>query len=99
MIRKDKIQDMGMKSDMLQRNVLSRHDTLDRRMKVSTARQFIYGQQYAVDTLQVEEFLKSESLVPTVVRIFRFRLKSVSYFYLCRTHFQSDSVRWALICF
>ncbi|KAF9238706.1 hypothetical protein BU15DRAFT_47464, partial [Melanogaster broomeanus] len=35
------------------------------RDKVAAARHLIYEQHYVVDTLQVEELLKNESLVPT----------------------------------
>lgn len=72
LIPKDKVQDVATESDMLQRAALSRHDTVERRTKVSSARDLIYGQHYVVDTLQVEELLKSESLVPTIVCILRF---------------------------
>ena len=61
------MQDVATDNDILQRNILARQDTMERREKVSAARQLIYKAQYVVDTPQVEELLKSESLVPTVV--------------------------------
>lgn len=54
---------------MLQRQILARRDTEERREKVASARQLIYDQHYVVDTPQVEALLKDESMVPTVVCI------------------------------
>ncbi|KIJ58567.1 hypothetical protein HYDPIDRAFT_34041 [Hydnomerulius pinastri MD-312] len=42
------------------------NDTEEKRRKVAAARRLIYKNQYVVDTPQVEELLKDESLVPTV---------------------------------
>lgn len=53
--------------DALQRNVLVRRDTQERRNKIVAARRLIYEQNYVVDTPQVEALLKEESLVPTKV--------------------------------
>ena len=53
--------------DALQRNVLARRDTQERRNKIVAARRLIYEQNYVVDTPQVEALLKEESLVPTKV--------------------------------
>ena len=58
-----------MDNDILQRRILARRDTMERREKISAARKLIYEAQYVVDTPQVEELLKPESLVPTVVRV------------------------------
>lgn len=52
---------------MLQRRILARKDTQDRRDKISAARHIIYEQHFVVDTSQVEALLKEESLVPTKV--------------------------------
>ena len=52
---------------MLQRHLLARKDTEERRKKVVDARRFIYERQYVIDTPQVEALLKDESLVPTKV--------------------------------
>ena len=61
------MQDVATDNDILQRNILARHDTTERREKIFTARRLIYEDQYVVNTPQVEELLKPESLVPTVV--------------------------------
>lgn len=66
---KDKLQNVATVHDMQQRDVLSRHDTEDRRAKIASARRLIYEGQYVVDTPQVEALLKPESLVPTIVSI------------------------------
>ena len=58
---------IGMKKDNLQRQVLARRDTQERRNKIVAARQLIYKKNYVVDTPQVEALLKKESLVPTKV--------------------------------
>ena len=53
----------------MQRDILARHDTVERHEKVSAARRLIYEEQYVVDTPQVETLLKPESLVPSIVRV------------------------------
>ena len=58
-----------MDNDMLQRRILARCDTMERREKITAAHKLIYEAQYVVDTPQVEELLKPESLVPTVVHV------------------------------
>lgn len=62
--------DVATERDMLQRSELSRHDTEERRSKISSARKLIYEGQYSIGTPQVEALLKPESMVPTVVRVF-----------------------------
>ena len=52
---------------MLQRQLLARRDTQERREKVVAACQLIYKKHYVVDTPQVEVLLREESLVPTKV--------------------------------
>ena len=64
---------------MLQRTVLARRDTAERREKILSARQLIYEEQYVIDTAQVEALLKPESLVPTVVRFEISRSSQMSY--------------------
>ena len=58
-----------MDNDMLQRRILARCDTMERCEKITAPRKLIYEAQYIVDTPQVEELLKPESLVLTVVRV------------------------------
>jgi hypothetical protein len=67
LIPKDQLHNLATKRDMLQRQVLAREDTRQRREKVAAARQLIYDQQYVVNTPQVEILLKDQSLVPTEV--------------------------------
>ncbi|KIJ58044.1 hypothetical protein HYDPIDRAFT_34551 [Hydnomerulius pinastri MD-312] len=66
LIPKDHVPNIGSERDMLQRQILARSDTEEKRRKVAAARRLIYENQYVVDTPQVEELLKDESLVPTV---------------------------------
>ena len=61
------MQDVATDNDILQCNILAQQDTMERREEVSAAHQLIYEAQYVVNTPQVEELLKSESLVPTIV--------------------------------
>jgi hypothetical protein len=58
---------MGMVRDMKERKTLARVDDEARRWNVKTARDIIYSKNYAVDTPAVEEILRPQSLVPTVV--------------------------------
>ena len=62
---------VATEEDILQRGVLARRDTVERREKVFAARRLIYEEQYVVGTPQVETLLKPESLVPTMVCILR----------------------------
>ena len=50
--------------------LLQRCDNKDQRDKVVAARQLIYEKHYAVHNFHVEELLKDESLVPTLVSIY-----------------------------
>ena len=52
---------------MLQQMILQCCDTKEWHDKVVAAHRLIYEKQYAVHASQVEELLKSESLVPTLV--------------------------------
>lgn len=69
LIPKDRFQEFATENDISQRTLLSRHDTIERRSKITSARRIIYEGQYNVDTPQVEALLKPESLVPTIVRV------------------------------
>ena len=62
---------VATEEDILQRGVLARRDTVERREKVFAARRLIYEEQYVVGTPQVETLLKPKSLVPTMVCILR----------------------------
>jgi hypothetical protein len=67
LIPRDRVQNMGMKLDMAQRQTLARIDDEDRRWKVATAREIIYSKNYAIDTDNVETLLQPHSLVPATV--------------------------------
>ena len=71
LIPKVKFQGVATEDDMLQRDVLVRHDMVERRKKVLCACKLIYEGHYVVDTPQVEALLKAESLVPTIVHFLR----------------------------
>ncbi|KIJ58126.1 hypothetical protein HYDPIDRAFT_34472 [Hydnomerulius pinastri MD-312] len=64
-IPKDRVHNLAMERDTLQRQILARKDTKERRDKITAARRLIYEQHYVVDAPQVEVLLKEESLVPT----------------------------------
>ena len=68
LIPKSRVHQIAAEMDMLQRKLLQCSDTKERRDKVVAARRLIYEAHYAVHTSQVEELLKSESLVPTLVK-------------------------------
>ena len=70
------MQHVATEADILQRRILARHDTVERREKVSAARRLIYEEQYVVNTPQVETLLKPESLVPTLVCVLRCKVVS-----------------------
>lgn len=58
---------MGMHHDKEERMACARVDNKIRQKKVADARKLIYEKNYAVDSKQVENLLKEESLVPTDV--------------------------------
>lgn len=61
-----RVHNLGKKLDMAQRQTLARtNDKL--RCMVERARQIIYEKNYAVDADAVEDILKEESLIPTLV--------------------------------
>ncbi|KIM64237.1 hypothetical protein SCLCIDRAFT_40055, partial [Scleroderma citrinum Foug A] len=66
LIPKSRVHQVATERDMLQRTILQCCDTKERRDKVVATHWLIYEKQYAVHTSQVEELLKSESLVPTL---------------------------------
>ena len=72
------LQNVATENDMLQRVILARRDTVERREKISAARRLIYEGQYVVDTPQVESLLKPESLVPTIVCVWVYKMVSKS---------------------
>ena len=67
LIPKSKVYQIATERDILHRTTLQRCDTKERCDKVVATRWLIYEKQYAVHASQVEELLKSESLVPTLV--------------------------------
>lgn len=69
LIPKDCAHKLGTKRDKQQRVSLARVDNLQYRAKVSSAREIIYQQNRAVNSVFVHRLLKSESLVPTKVII------------------------------
>ncbi|KAF9242150.1 hypothetical protein BU15DRAFT_73077 [Melanogaster broomeanus] len=66
LVSKDRVHLFATGRDMLERELLARSDTQERRDKISSARELIYEKNYAVDNSQVEELLRTESMVPTV---------------------------------
>ena len=67
LIPKSKVYQIATERDILHRTTLQRCDTKERCNKVVAAHWLIYEKQYAVHASQVEELLKSDSLVPTLV--------------------------------
>lgn len=78
---------LGTERDKQQRVTLSRVDDLKHRSKISSAREMIYGKNWAVDSAPIQRLLKPESLVPTEVGR---NLICCSHLQNCigRTHFQ-----------
>jgi hypothetical protein len=64
-----RVQNMGTALDRKQRKTLPRVDDETRRSNIRNAREIIYQNNYAVDSTYVEDILKNQSLVPTVVSI------------------------------
>ncbi len=58
---------LGTKRDQNQRKKLARVDNLQYRANISSARDIIYRQNRAVDSVFVNRVLKAQSLVPTQV--------------------------------
>jgi len=61
------VPEMGTPDDMRRRQLLAHTDDNSRRNKVLHAREFIYERNYVVNTPQVENLLRDQSLVPTTV--------------------------------
>lgn len=59
---------MGTILDKRRRETMAREDSESRVTSVSTAREFVYEEGYAINSDRVENLLKAESLVPTTVR-------------------------------
>jgi len=70
LIPKSRVHQIATERDMLQWKLLWCCDMKERCDKVAIAWRLIYEKQYAVNTPQVEELLKCESLVPTLVEYF-----------------------------
>lgn len=62
-----RVQNMGTKRDMQQRQELRRTDNDKRKEKVTKARAKIYEKNMAVNNDGVDAILVDESLVPTIV--------------------------------
>lgn len=60
-----------MTRDMQQRETLCRMNDEVNRSIISKAREYIYKKNYAVNSQVVEDLLKEQSLVPTVVSVGR----------------------------
>lgn len=67
LIPRARVQNMGMRLDITQRQTLARIDNEDRRWRIATARKIIYDKNYAIDTDNVETLLQPHSLVPAKV--------------------------------
>lgn len=89
LIPKNHLHNLATKKDIVQRRILTRRDTKERRLKVTTSRQLIYDKGYVVGTPQVEALLKEESLVPTMVRSSRWLINSTFNDNHIRMHSQS----------
>ena len=61
------VPEMGTPNDMKRRQLLVHIDDDSRRGKVLRARDLIYERNYAVNTPKIEELLRDQSLVPTIV--------------------------------
>jgi len=68
-IPKCRVHNLGMKLDMVHRTSLARVDDDAMRRKVKTAREIIYEKNYAINSEAVENLLKAESMVPTIVSL------------------------------
>jgi hypothetical protein len=91
----DRVQNMGLPRDMTQRISLARTDNIPRRSRVEAARKAIYVQNFAINSVVVENLLKEDSLVPTAVSCFSYSvaLRLINYRYLHRMHSQTNWLR------
>ena len=67
LILKDLIPNLGMPRDRQLRTSQQRKNDISWQVKISSARDLIYKQNYAVDSTAVEKILKEQSLVPISV--------------------------------
>ena len=65
----DRVPDMGLHRDLLERVSLVRVDDVDRRNRLNTARKAIYEKNNTVDGVAVENLLKEDSLLPAAVSV------------------------------
>lgn len=63
----NRVHNLGMPRDMMQRETLARVDNLQRRNVVDAARRVIYDKNFQVNSTGVENILQATSLVPTAV--------------------------------
>ena len=68
LVKKDDIGNLGTMADHAVRTCDTRLDNTARQDKVMKARELIYEGGYVVNSEHVENLLKDQSLVPTVVR-------------------------------
>lgn len=81
----DRVHNLGTVPDMRQRQSLARTDNLDRRDKVTRARDMIYKENKAVNNRASEELLKDQSLVATKAGLSLYSLA-------IRAHFRSERI-------
>lgn len=67
LIPKHRIHQLATRRDQRQRKSLARMDNLQYRVKISSAREIIYKNKCAVESVYVQRLLKPESLVPNEV--------------------------------
>lgn len=63
----DRVPNMGMHRDKVQRVSLARINDVKRRGRVQAAHEAIYKKSFAIDSVGVENLLKEDSLVPAAV--------------------------------
>ena len=86
----NRVHNLGMSRDMIQRRTLARVDDINRRYKVLAARRVIYEKHYQINSAAVEGLLRDESLVPTLVRDWVHLVVLLNHKNLHRTRFLSD---------
>ena len=67
LIPKERFPNLGSHQDQQQHSMLARVNDNSRQAKVEGARRLIYEKYYALDGKAVNELLKDQSLVPTMV--------------------------------
>jgi hypothetical protein len=65
----NRVHNMGMARDMLQRETMARVDDMQRRHAVNAAQRVIYKKNFLVNGALVERMLQDTSLVPTAVHV------------------------------